>query len=291
MEPFQLKLTCCGKVFMIRFLQIVFLCFFCLPALASAAEAVSHFKICGSGDSQELIRQLARLYEDRHPGIRIDVPESIGSSGGVKAAAQGQCDLGRLARPLRDKERRYNLSYKLFARSPVVFFVSANLRSTVTNITAQQVVRIFSGKTRSWQDLGGPPAKVYIANREKGDSSRTVLERHLIDFALIKKLAGKTIYSTPETVAAVANHDNTIAFAPLASVNQNPNVHVLAFEGVMPSAESISSGGYPLVSEFGLVWNEKSSAAALDFVDFLDTGEARQTIVRYGAAPITSVNK
>ncbi len=270
---------------MVRFKLFAVLFFLCLPAYIQAGDSARALTICGSGDNQELLRQLARLYESSQPGIRVEVPDSIGSSGGVKATAQGQCDIGRLARPLRDKEKRYNLSYKVFASSPVVFIVSANLE-TISNITAEQVVSIFSGKIRSWRDLGGPQAKIYIAHREKGDSSRSVLEKHLIDFALIKKTVGKTIYSTPETVDIVAGHDNTIAYTSYSSVIKKQGIRVLTLEGEMANVEAIKAGKYPLYSEFGLVWRADASADALAFLEFVESTGAREIIEIYGAVPV-----
>ncbi len=252
-------------------------------ALASELEE-RVIKICGSGDNQVLMRDLGQAYERLNPGVRVEVPDSIGSSGGIKATANGQCDLGRTARPLKRKEQQYNLIYKMFARSPVVFVVSGNLES-VGNLSSEQVVRIYSGKIRSWQDLGGPDGKIYVGNREKGDSSRSVLEKHLIDFALIKNPVGKTIYTTPETMDVVANNDNTIVYAPLSAAKTERNVRVVAFQGLMPSAEAMAKGKYSLFSEFGLVWRQENSAKVRDFVEFLSTSEAQEIIARFGATP------
>lgn len=275
---------------MSRFALFALLVLLCLPVTTYGVEVGSVIKICGSGDNQELLRQLARAYESSHPGVGVKVPDSIGSSGGVKATVQGHCDIGRLARPLRAKEMRHKLSYKLFGRSPVVFMVSANQKS-ITNITAQQVVSVFSGKIRLWQELEGTPGTIYIANREKGDSSRTVLGKYLIDFALIKRPVGKTIYSTPETINIVGSHDDTIAYGPLSSTINSPGIHVLAFEGVMPSVAAMASGRYPLFSDFGLVWRADISPQAMAFISFLDTEVAREIIDRYGAAPVALENK
>ncbi|MEN8256983.1 MAG: substrate-binding domain-containing protein [Thermodesulfobacteriota bacterium] len=270
---------------MLKICWFVALLFLPLPLHALGGDNGQVIKICGSGDSQVLLRNLGQAYEKLHPGIRVQVPDSIGSSGGVKATAGGQCDLGRTARPLKKKEKRFNLIYKVFARSPVVFVVSANLES-VRNLTSQQVVSIFAGKIRSWQDIGGPSGKIYVANREKGDSSRTIIEKHLIDFALIEKPVGATIYSTPETMHIIATHDNTIAYGPLAAVKTEKGVRVLAYEGVIPDIEALGAKEYPLFSEFGLVWRQDVSALALNFVKFLDTHEARKIIYGYGAAPV-----
>lgn len=265
--------------------SVFFMCFFLGLSAAWAGDSGQVIRICGSGDNQELLRRLAQAHEASHPGLRIEVPDSIGSSGGVKAVARGQCDLGRLARPLRAKEQEPGLSYRPFARSPVVFLVSGNLRGLAA-ITAQQVVRIFAGKMTSWQDMNGPAGPIYVANREKGDSSRTVLEHQMIDFALIAKPQGQTIYSTPETVAIVADHDNTIAYAPLAATMNEPRVHVLAFESNRPSVEALATGHYPLAVDFGLVWRADLSPAAQGFIDFLDTAEAATIITSHGALPV-----
>lgn len=256
-----------------------------LPALSLAAEAPVTIKICGTGDSQELLRRLARFYEDKHRGIIIEVPNSIGSSGGVKATAAGKCDIGRLARPLKEKEKHYGLNYKLFAHSPVVFLVSKNLRD-ISNITADQVVGVFSGRITSWQELGGATGKIYVANREKGDSSRSVIEKHIPAFEKIGHQAGKTIYSTPETIAAVANNDNTIAYAPLSSIGKRTDIHVLSFEGVKPDPATIGNGKYHLASDYGLVWREGIRPQALDFINFLDSAEAVEIISEFGTAPV-----
>lgn len=275
---------------MLRYGLPVFLFLLCLPVHGYGGEGAAPVKICGSGDNQQLLRELAQAYEENNPGHRVMVPDSIGSSGGVKATAGGQCDIGRLARPLRLKEKDYDLTYKVFARSPVVFMVSGNLKR-ITNITAQQVIAIFAGKMRSWQDMGGPATKIYIANREKGDSSRTVIEKQLIDFALIDKPVGKTIYSTPETIDIVARHDNTIAYGPLSAAIKRPAINVLGYEGTRPTVATISAGRYPLYSDFGLVWRANIRAEALDFIRFLDTDEAREIIGGYGAVPVASENR
>ena len=247
-------------------------------------------KVCGSGDNQELLRRLATAYETLHPGIDIEVADSIGSSGGVKATAKGRCDIGRLARPLKEKEKRYGLSYTLFARSPVVFLVSENIND-VKGITARQVVDVFSGKITSWQDLGGGAGNIYIANREKGDSSRTVIGKLLPDFARISKQVGQTIYSTPETIDTIAGHDNVIAYAPLSAVINRDDIHVLAFEGVLPSVETITTGRYPLYSDYGLVCRSDVSQAALAFMKFMTTDQAKSIISDFGAAPVFSEQK
>ena len=69
--------------------------------------------LCGTGDSQELLRTLGAAFEKANPGVSIVVPDSVGSDGGIKAAAAGECDFGRVARPLTDQEKELKLTYRV----------------------------------------------------------------------------------------------------------------------------------------------------------------------------------
>jgi len=71
--------------------------FFIVIMLCPFIRAEETVVVCGTGDSQSLLRRLATEFERKNPGIKIEVPESIGSSGGIKATAKGECDIGRVA--------------------------------------------------------------------------------------------------------------------------------------------------------------------------------------------------
>lgn len=254
----------------------------------SPLRAQEHLVICGTGDSQQLLRRLAGVFEENHPGVTVEVPDSIGSSGGVKATAGGRCDLGRIARPLREKEKKYHLDYRLFAYSPVVFLANANLKGKVKGVTASEVIAIFRGEIGQWDELGGPPEKIYVANREPGDSSRTVLEERLPGFAGIDPSVGRTIYTTPETIDTIAAYANTIGYSSLSAARHRDDVIILDFEGVSPSPGNVLSGAYGLTAPFGLVWAPPPSPLARRFLDFLMQDEAREIISTFGAVPVLS---
>lgn len=153
-------------------LGVVFVVSCIFPVNALAKE----LRICGTGDSQDLLRELGDLFEEQHPDTRVIVPESIGSSGGVKATVAGKCDLARLARPLKDKEKAHGLSSLVFSHSPVVMVVNESVTG-LDSLTVDEIIGIYSGRISNWQELGAPAAPIYVANREWGDSSRSVLAR------------------------------------------------------------------------------------------------------------------
>lgn len=262
---------------MLRTLLLVIL--FLLFATVQPLLATTQVVVAGTGDSQELLRQLAVSYHSKVPGVQVQVPESIGSSGGVKATAKGSCDLGRIARPLKTREKTLGLHQKMFAFSPVVFVVNRSVRG-VTNLSTAQLLDIYSGKLSNWKQLGGPDAPILVANREKGDSSRTVLEKNIPGFEQAQK-AGKTVFSTPEAEAVLTANPNTIGYLPLAMA-KHPELVVLKLDGIAPTAKNVLSGHYKLVTPFGIVWRSGTRPEALGFMSYLFTPEAQQQMESLG---------
>lgn len=255
-----------------------------MVGISSICVAQEKIVIVGTGDSQKLLRILARAFEEANPGTIIEVPESIGSSGGIRSTAEGKCDLGRVARTFKEKEKKYNLKYKQFAYSPIVFAVNSSVLG-VDNLTTEQIVDIYSGKITLWSDLGGAKRKIYVANREEGDSSRTVLEENLAGFKDIETFAGKIVYSTPETVEIIAKHRNTIGYIPLSMV-KGTDLIVMKVDGVYPSLENVQNGSYKLLASFGIVWKGNLEGLAKAFVEFLFSSEAQEIITENGAIPV-----
>ncbi len=265
--------------------QLIILTALILMALPLPALAQEKIVIAGSGDSQHLLRVLARQFERSRPGSVIDIPDSIGSSGGVRATANGDCDLGRVARPLREREKQLRLHYLPIALSPVV--LSGNLESAcVDNLTAEQINDIYAGRITNWQELGPcPDHKIYVANREEGDSSRSVLEAHVPGFQAVVGTAGQVIFSTPETAQVLASYRYTIAYLPL-SVAKSLNLPVFRYAGTAPDAEAVRSGEYPLVNPFALIWKGPLDGLSRQFVEFLFTPEAQQIMIDEGVVPL-----
>lgn len=251
----------------------------CLQLDAALGESLT---IAGTGDSQEVLRVLAEKFEEDHPQVDIIVPDSVGSSGGIKKVLDGKSRLARIARPLTEQEISLDLHAVLFARSPVVFVVHPSVAS-VDNLSYAQVVAIYSGEIKNWQQLGGEDKTLYVVNREGGDSSRVVLERNIPGFKAIKNPAGKTFYTTPEAKEALIKYSDTIGYLPRAML-QGTNLRVLSLEYVAPTLNAVASGAYPLSVPLALVWKGTPTGNVQKFLDFLSEPDAKKIISEFAVA-------
>ncbi|MDD5165767.1 MAG: substrate-binding domain-containing protein [Candidatus Omnitrophica bacterium] len=254
---------------------------FCITGISSAQEKIV---IAGTGDSQDMLRTLASAFEKVNPGQKVEVPYSIGTSGGIKALIEGKCDFARVARLPDEKEKAYNLNYGVFAYSPIVIAVNSAVKG-IDNITYEQIVGIFSGAITSWEELGGEQQKIYVAQREAGDSSRSLFEKNIPGWKEIKNFAGEVIYSTPEMASTLDRYKYTIGYLPI-SVARSKDLIILKVNGVYPSVENIKNASYKLVVPFGLIWKGELKGTARAFLDFILSPKGQGIILENGGAPV-----
>jgi len=237
----------------------------------------------GTGDNQELLRAAAKTLEKKLGGGEIEVPESIGSGGGIMALAAGKIDLARVARPLKKNEKKYGFTYHAFAKSPVVFVVHSSVIG-IDNITTRQIIDLYSGKYTKWEQLGAKEGRIYVITREPGDSCLITLNKILPGFEEIDKPTAKVVYSTPEVVDILEKHRKTIGFLPM-SATVGTDLRILKVDGVYPSPENIKNGKYQLVVPFGIVCKGEPRGLAKRFIEFLYSAQGKQIVAEYGAVP------
>jgi len=243
--------------------------------------------IPGTGDSQVLLLKLAQLYAKKRPGITVEIPESIGSGGGIRSVITGKNEIARVARPLTEKESTQGLKSRIFAQAPIVFAVNPGVTG-VENLSLEQIIGIYSGRIQQWEALDtalGGVGKIYVMNREEGDSSRTVLESLIPGLKEISVPAGATVYSTPEAVQTLMASPNTIGYLPMP-VAIGTGLRVLQVQGVAPSAANVRQKKYQMVIPFALAWKDTLSPRAQDFLDFLSSPAARKLMLDNGAIPV-----
>ena len=146
-------------------------CFMLFGTHAIADE----FAIPGTGDGVAVLKSIAKDFGEK-TGVDVRIPDSIGSGGGVKAAGADNVVLARVARGIKEKEKKFGLSYTEIFKVPTVFFVHADV--TVNNLSEQQILDVFSGNITNWKDVGGQDTQIVVVRREEGDSSLKNLQKY-----------------------------------------------------------------------------------------------------------------
>ena len=229
-----------------------------------------------------VVRILGSAFEKANPGVLIVVPDSVGSDGGIKAAVAGECDFGRVARPLTAQEKKLKLTYRVVSFASVVFLVDP--ATEVENLSSKQIVDIFSGKVAAWTEIGGKGGKIAVVNREAKDSSRGLLNTHVDGFKAIGNPVGATAVKASEAVELLKKTPGAVGYLP-AAMAKGSNLKVVKYNGVAPTAESVAQGFYKIAIPFGLVWKGELKPAAKRFFQFIKSDEGKKIIKGYGTVP------
>jgi len=257
---------------------LLILSLLCFSPLVVRAETTT-LKVFGTGENLEVVRALGKQFETLHPDIKVEVPDSIGSGGGIKAIQKGNTDLARTARPLKDAEKP-GLTEILFGKTPIVFATHPSVTG-VKGLTLAQIAGIYTGTITNWKEVGGPDAKIYPTSREVGDSGRIVLEATMPGFKDLK-LVSKEFFSSAESVKGLKENEMTIGYVSLAAA-QGQGLNILKIDDKDPTPKADGTLDYPYACPFYLVRNETPTPAAKQFIDFVLSPEARPLFLANGS--------
>lgn len=132
------------------------------PIAANRESPSGSLVFAGSGGNLAIVGLLAEEFQKNHSQIAIDVPDSIGSSAGIKAAADQAISVGLTSRALKDKEKKLGLRVVPYARTALVIGVHPSVVDD--GITSKELIQIYQGTKSRWQD----DQEIIVLTREPG---------------------------------------------------------------------------------------------------------------------------
>lgn len=254
---------------------------------ALAGEAPSGSLVfAGSGSNLAVTRLLAEAFGRSRPEIKIDVPASIGSTGGIRAAAEGAIAVGLISRPLREQEKGLGLTVLSYARTAVI--IGAHPSVADDGITSEGLVNIYRGAKSRWKD----GREIIVLTREPGDSSIEVLEREVPEFKgayaeSVRARRWTTLYTDQEMHRVLARTSYAIGLSDMGAIAaERLPIKVLKVNGVLPTPENVLHGRYPLVKTLAFAFpKDKLPPGGKAFLDFVRSREGERVLRANGYLP------
>lgn len=262
-----------------------------LAALAVAIPASSFAEpkplvFAGSASQAAILEAPIAAFARIHPEVRIAPPQSIGSTGGIRAAADSAVDLGLSSRPLRDDETPLGLTMVPFARTAVV--IAAHPSVSQDAVTFEELVRIYHGRHTRWRD----GREIVVLVREPGNSGLEVLEREIPGFSRAlseSRRAGRwmTLYSAQEMTRVLATTPYAIGIIDLGVLRTaRVPVKALAVNGVPPTPKMVRAGRYGLTKTLFFAFRrDRLPDGAAAFIDFVRSADGRRILENDGCFP------
>lgn len=233
----------------------------------------------------------AERYMTEHPDVRISVTGG-GSGTGIAALINGTVDIANASRAIKPEEiaaaqaNGITPVEHVVARDAIAIIVHPS--NPVSQLTIQQISDIYSGKITNWKEVGGEDRPIVLLSRETNSGTHVFFLEEVLRQG---RKDDKTLFS-PDTLmmpssegitAEVRDNPNAIGYDGLGYVT--PEVKTIAVarspEGpyVLPSAETVHSGQYPIARDLYVYTRGEPRGAIKAYLDWI-LGEEAQAIVR-----------
>ena len=244
--------------------------------------ANTNLRIGGSGTDLATFRIIADEFEKRNPGVKIEIPPSLGSGGAVKALRAGWLHLGLLSRPLKLSEESPEFNAVLYARTPLVFAVSRD--TAVSSVSLEQVAAIYRGDLTEWDN--GAPIRPILRPKSDSDSILLLATYPQLARAFNKARARRGLplsVTDQDTANKLENLPGAFATTTLSLIRSGSGtIKALALDGISPSVESISNGHYRMHKELYLLLPASLPPQTARFVEFVGSKKGFEILQRTG---------
>ena len=209
----------------------------------TAADLSGTISLAGSTSMEKLCEAMSESFMEKYPGITVTV-EYTGSGAGLESLASGSVDIGDASRSLKDEEKAAGSVENIVAIDGIA--VIEDKDNGVTNVSAEDLAKIYKGEVKNWSELGGQDEAIVVIGREAGSGTRDAFEE-LLDIADSCAYA-QELDSTGAVLAKVASTPGAIGYVSLDVVDDT--VTAVSIDGTEPTEEQILAGNYLLSRPF-----------------------------------------
>lgn len=244
----------------------------------ATANVSGSISMAGSTSMEKLANAVAESFMAKYPDVTVTA-EFTGSSAGIEAVSAGSVDIGNSSRALKDEEKEAGIIENIVAIDGIAVVVDP--ANTVTDLTKEQLISIYTGETKNWSELGGEDAPIVVVGREAGSGTRGAFEELLgIEDACAY---ASELDSTGAVIAKVASTPGAVGYASLDAIDDT--VIAAALEGTAATVDNIKAGEYFLCRPFVMATKgeiSQQSEAVQQLFAYLASDEGKEVIKGVG---------
>lgn len=240
--------------------------------------------LTGSSTVAPLALEIGKRFEQRNPGIRVDV-QAGGSSRGIADARSGAASIGLVSRALKPAEA--DLTAWPIALDGVSLIVHRS--NPVKSLSDAQIRDVFTGRITNWRGLGGPDLPITVVNKAEGRSTLELFLHYTgLDNRQIR--AQVVIGDNQQGIKTVTGNPGAIGYVSIGSAEfeeqQGAALRLLPMNGVAASVANVRNHRFPLSRPLNLVTRGRPGALAKRFIDFAQSEQVHDLVTAQYFVPL-----
>ena len=234
--------------------------------------------LAGSTSMEKLCEALKESFMEKNPGVTVTV-EYTGSGSGIESVTAGSVDIGDSSRALTDDEKANGVEENIVAIDGIAVITDKD--NSVTELTSDDLKKIYTGEISNWKDLGGKDEAIVAIGREAASGTRGAFEE-LLDVKDQCKYA-QELDSTGAVLAKVGSTPGAIGYVSLDVLDDT--VTAMKLDGVDATEENIVAGKYLLSRPFVMATKGKideQNDLVKAWFDFVNSDAGKEVIKSVG---------
>ena len=177
--------------------------------------------------------------------------------------------------------------YTQIGSEAFVFFVHKD--NPIDSLTLEQIKGIYSGEITNWSEVGGNNEKIVPFQRNEGSGSQSMLIRLMGDTPIVEPDMKERIGGMGGIIEEVADYKNrstSIGFSfrfYVEGIIQNPDIKMIAIDGIAPTKENIQNGSYPIIAPvYAVTYKDNPNKNVYQLIDWILSEEGQYIIDKTG---------
>lgn len=241
-------------------------------------------RLDGSTSMEPLMTALSEAIKEDYPNLQLEA-QFTGSGTGIKSVIAGTVEIGNSSRSLTDEEKSQGLIENIVAIDGIAIITDKN--NTITNLTKEQLISIYTGEITNWKDVGGKDQRIVVVGREASSGTRGAFEE-ILEIKDKCKYANE-LNEAGAVVAKVQQTPGAIGYISLDNITDT--VKAIQLDGIVASEETVKNGLYKLQRPFVMATKgevSKQSEQVQAVFQFINSDKGQKVLEKVG---LVSPNK
>ena len=167
-----------------------------------------------------------------------------------------------------------------------VFFVHKD--NPIDSLSTEQIKKIYSGEITNWKEVGGNDEEIIPFQRDAGSGSQSMMIRFMGDTPLIEAetITIQGMGAVIEQVVDYQSRAGSIGYSfryYIEGIVQNPEVKMIAVDGVAPTAENVRNNTYPIITPvYAVTYKNNPNPNVALLVEWILSEEGQYIIEKTG---------
>ncbi|MGX6506917.1 phosphate ABC transporter substrate-binding protein [Lactiplantibacillus plantarum] len=252
---------------------------------SSGSSKTTKIVATGSTALQPLVEQAGQAYQNEHANVTINV-QGGGSGAGLSQVAKGSVNIGNsdlFAQEQKGLDAKGLVDHKV---AVVGMAPAINKDADVTNISKEQLIKIFQGKITNWKDVGGKDEKITVVNRAQGSGTRATFEKWGLDNAKVATSQEQDSNGTVQKI--VSTTPGAISYLAFSYVKSD--VQALSIDNVKPTEANVATNKWKIWAYEHMYTKGQPTGELKNFLTYMTSKAVQGSLVeKLGYIPLTSM--